>query len=74
VGKRNISPSPDPLPNSTGIKNKKKRSRLYNLQISQSTIYYINPELFGFHDKLAPNQFLPDNLNFERLRYSLNNV
>jgi hypothetical protein len=55
------------------IKNNSKSCRPYNLQNPQTAIYYINPELFGFHERLASNQYLPDNLYFERLRYSLNN-
>jgi hypothetical protein len=37
--KRNISTSPDPLPNCMRFKNDKKRFCPYNLEILQSTIY-----------------------------------
>jgi hypothetical protein len=65
TGKKNVSPSPDPLPNGMRIKNDKKKSHSYDLQI--------NPEFFGFHNRLAPHASLPDNLYFERLKYFINN-
>jgi hypothetical protein len=71
--KRNVSPSPDPLPNGMRIKNGKKRCTPYDLKIPQAAVFYINPEFFKFHNRLVLNQSLPDNIYFERLRYSLNN-
>jgi hypothetical protein len=49
--KRNVSPSPDPLPNGMSIKNERKRSRPCNLEIPQAAIFYINPEFSGFRPK-----------------------
>jgi hypothetical protein len=69
AGKRNVSPSPDPLPNGMSIKNERKRSRPFNFEFPEAGIYYINPDFFGFHRRLAPRKCLPDNLYFERLRY-----
>jgi hypothetical protein len=62
TGKRNVSPSPDPLPNDMSIKNDRKRSRPYNLEIPQSAIYYNNLDFFGFDNRLVPRRCLPDNL------------
>jgi hypothetical protein len=66
TGERNVSPSPDPLPNCTSIKNKRKRRRPFNLEIPEGGIYYINPDFFGFPQRSCR---YPDNLYFERLRY-----
>jgi hypothetical protein len=66
TGKRNVSPSPDPLPNGMSIKNVRKRSRPFNLDIPKGGISYINPDFFGFPHR---SRRCPDNLYFERLRY-----
>jgi hypothetical protein len=66
-GKRNVSPSSDPLLNGMSINNnKRKRKYPFNLEIPEGGIYYINPDLFGFPQKLRR---CPDNIYFERLRY-----
>jgi hypothetical protein len=65
-GKRNVSPSPDPLPNGMSIKNERKRRHPFNLQIPEGGIYYINPDLFGFPQELRR---CPDIAYFEKYRY-----
>jgi hypothetical protein len=66
-GKRNVSPSPDPLPNWMSInKNKRKRKHPFNFQIPEGGIYYINPDLFGFPQELRR---CPDIVYFEKYRH-----
>jgi hypothetical protein len=67
-GKRNVSPSPDPLPNGMSINNN-KRKRKHPFNFVEGGIYYINPDFFGFQHRLAPRACLPDNLYFEKYRY-----
>jgi hypothetical protein len=64
-GKRNVSPSPDPLPNGMSI-NKRKRKHPFNLEIPEGGIYYINPDIFGFPQELGR---CPDIVYFEKYRY-----
>jgi hypothetical protein len=66
-GKRNVSPSPDPIPNGMSINNnKRKRKHPFNWQIPEGGIYYINPDIFGFPQQLRK---CPDSVYFEKYRY-----
>jgi hypothetical protein len=66
TGERNISPSPDPLPNGTSIKNERKRKRPFNFEFPEGGIYYINLDFFGFPHR---SRRCPDNVYFEKYRY-----
>jgi hypothetical protein len=48
---------------------KEKEDNSFNLQIPEGGIYYINPDFFGFRNRLVPHACLPDNIYFEKYRY-----